>query len=176
MSFSDFSCRQNWSKECEDALNEQINLELEASMYYLSLSSYFGRDDIALEKLDKLYYKNCEEERTHAKMFIDYQNKRGGIVELKQINKPNIEFKNKNLLDVLESFKIVLNLEKKVNDSLLKLHEIADKNNDSQFCDYLEGNFLNEQVDAISEISKNITKLQQFGNNTHAIWAFLETF
>ena len=46
-----FKCRQNWCVECENKLNKQISLELLASHQYLYLSSYFGRDDIALKNL-----------------------------------------------------------------------------------------------------------------------------
>ena len=43
-------CRQNWSENCEKALNIQINKEYQASLNYHHLSSYFGRDDIGLDK------------------------------------------------------------------------------------------------------------------------------
>lgn len=34
--------RQNYSTECEDALNKQINLELQASYVYLSMVSLYS--------------------------------------------------------------------------------------------------------------------------------------
>ena len=56
-----------------------------------------------------------------------------------------------------------LALEKKVNESLLKLHEIADKNGDAQMCDFLESHFLTEQVQAIKELTDHITNIRRVG-------------
>merc|ERR1712137_1071170 len=42
------SARQNFAKESEDALNQQINAELSASYVYRSMTAYFDRDDVAL--------------------------------------------------------------------------------------------------------------------------------
>merc|ERR1712080_724063 len=39
---------QNYHEECEALLNKQINMEFYASYVYLSMASYFARDDIAL--------------------------------------------------------------------------------------------------------------------------------
>merc|ERR1712215_412696 len=40
--------RQNYHEECEALINKQINMEFYASYVYLSMASYFARDDIAL--------------------------------------------------------------------------------------------------------------------------------
>lgn len=96
---------------------------------------------------------------------------RGGIATLDTISNPTIEFNTDN--KVLEAFNFVLLLEKTVNNSLLDLHKISDTNNDPQFGDYLEGEFLKEQVEAISELSKYITQLEFIGNNNYGIWEFV---
>jgi len=57
---------------------------------------------------------------------------------------------------------------------LLELHQVADEQNDPQFADYLEGEFLNEQVESISEISKSISMIERFNGDQHAIWNFIE--
>ncbi len=56
-----------------------------------------------------------------------------------------------------------LALEKKVNQSLLDLHALASKHSDAHLADYLEGEFLGEQVDAIKEYGDMITKLKRAG-------------
>merc|ERR1711971_192632 len=40
--------RQNYHEDCEALINKQINMEFYASYVYLSMSSYFNRDDQAL--------------------------------------------------------------------------------------------------------------------------------
>ena len=57
-----------------------------------------------------------------------------------------------------------LELEKSVNESLLKLHEVATKADDPQMTDYLEGEFLKEQVEANKEISDLITMMKRAGD------------
>lgn len=63
----------------------------------------------------------------------------------------------------LEAMQMALSLEKEVNQSLLDLHVVGDNHGDSQFMDFLEGEYLKEQVDAIKEISDHITQLKRVG-------------
>ena len=69
-----------WSDACEEELNKQINIELDASQQYLSLYNFFLRDDVGLINIAKYFLKASEEEREHALKMIEYQNKRGGKV------------------------------------------------------------------------------------------------
>ena len=167
------SSKQNWSIECENELNEQINREYTASLNYHYLSSYFNNDSQGLTKLAN-YFNTCSlEERTHADELMKYQNKRGGTVVLKGILNPNVEFKTDN--EVLESLQIAFNLEKEINHYLLELHKTADSNEDPQFSDYLEGTFLDEQVESIYKLTQLINKLKKIGNdNYHNIWHFID--
>merc|ERR1712156_1175676 len=57
-----------------------------------------------------------------------------------------------------------LELEKTVNQSLLDLHSKAGDKGDAHLCDFLEGNYLNEQVDGIKEIGDMITKIKRAGD------------
>merc|ERR1712026_369764 len=149
--------RQNYKEDCEALVNKQINLELHASFVYMSMASYFDRDDVANYGFSAYFKKNSDEEREHAEKFIKYQNKRGGRVVFQDIAKPStMEWGTP-----LEAMEAVLELEKTVNQSLLDLHKAAD--GDTHLCDFLEANFLDEQVDAIKEISGWITKLKRNG-------------
>ena len=165
------NCRQNWSTKSEEALNLQINMEYYASLSYHVLSNYFDRDDVGLDKLVEYYKKASLEEREHADKLMVYQNMRGGLVKLGSISINNVELHQPN--DILDSFKMALQLEKDVNEHLLNLHKVASDENDPQFCDYLEGEFLKEQVEAISEISKTISILERFKGDQHAIWNYV---
>ena len=167
------NCRQNWSIECEEQLNVQIISEYEASLAYHYLANYFNRDDIGLKKLVDFYNKASLEEREHADKLMEYQNMRGGIVKLSNICVREINLEKPN--DILDSFKLALELEKYINQKLLDLHKVADSSEDPQFSDYIEGNFLNEQVESISQISKIISILERFNGDQHAIWNFINT-
>jgi ferritin heavy chain len=166
-------CRQNWSTKCEDALNQQIKVEYQASYHYHLLASYFYRDDIGLNKLGNYFNEASLEEREHADKLMRYQTKRGGIVKLNAIPVPSLELQKKT--HVRDAFELALTLEKSVNEQLLKLHGIASEENDPQFSDYLEGDFLEEQVDAISDLSKKISQLELIGEDGHGIWEFVNS-
>merc|ERR1711976_343336 len=92
-------------------------------------------------------------------MGTEYQNKRGGRLVLKPIAAPKQEWSS-----ALEAVEDALALEKDVNEKLLRLHAIADAANDAQMTDFIEGNFLNEQVDAIKHLSDMITNLKRVGD------------
>merc|ERR1711915_610425 len=141
--------RQNYHAECEAGINKQINLELYASYVYQSMAFYFDRDDIALQGFHKFFKKSSEEEREHAEKLMKYQNKRGGRVVLQAIQKPDRDEWGTGL----EAMEAALALEKTVNQSLLDLHAIAGSHNDAQMCDFLENEYLEEQVESIKELS-----------------------
>ncbi|RNA39700.1 soma ferritin-like [Brachionus plicatilis] len=151
--------RQNFHQESEAALNRQINIELTASYVYHSMAFYFDRDDVALPGFYKFFKSSSDEEREHAEKLMKYQNKRGGRVVLREVAKPEKDEWGSGL----EALEAALELEKKVNQSLLDLHELASKNNDAHLTDFIEGEFLDEQVESIKQISEMITKLKRAG-------------
>ncbi|RNA26745.1 ferritin [Brachionus plicatilis] len=152
--------RQNFHEASEKAINDQINLELTASYVYQSMAFYFDRDDVALPGFSKFYAHNSEEEREHAEKLMKYMNKRGGRIVFKDVKRPERDEWGSGL----ESLEAALDLEKKVNDSLLKVHAIASENNDAHLADFLESEYLEEQVHAIKELGEMISKLKRAGN------------
>merc|ERR1712186_34460 len=72
--------RQNYHEDCEALINKQINMEFYASYVYLSMSSYFNRDDQALHGFAEHFKKESGEERAHGMKLMEYQTKRGGRV------------------------------------------------------------------------------------------------
>lgn len=150
--------RQNFSKATEDALNAQVHAELSASYVYTALAAYFGRDDVALPGFKKFFEHNAEEEREHAQKFIDYINMRGGRVSFSAI--AQCEKAEWTPLQALEN---ALALEKAVNQKLLDVHAVASDAKDPQLTDFLEENFLEEQVEAIKKLADLITNLKRVG-------------
>ncbi|ESO89336.1 hypothetical protein LOTGIDRAFT_183389 [Lottia gigantea] len=151
--------RQNFHLESEAGINRQVNMELYASYTYQSMAFYFDRDDVALPGFSKFFKSSSDEEREHAEKLMKYQNKRGGRVVLQDIKKPERDEWGSGL----EAMQVALQLEKSVNQSLLDLHAVAEKHNDSQMQDFLEGEYLKEQVDSIKEISDYVTQLKRVG-------------
>lgn len=53
--------KQNFSNVVEDALNQQISLEMTASQTYLAIAAYMGSDTVALPGLEKYFHEQSEE-------------------------------------------------------------------------------------------------------------------
>ena len=98
---------------------------------------------------------------------------RGGEVLLNNIVLDKLYYlEGSGKSDVKRSFEIALDLEKQVYNSLLQLHKAAEDANDPQFADFIESEYLEEQVEAISEIEKYISMLVRIGEDGHGIWEF----
>eukprot|EP01095_Lingulamoeba_sp_RSL-Kostka_P018300 TRINITY_DN99_c0_g2_i1.p1 TRINITY_DN99_c0_g2~~TRINITY_DN99_c0_g2_i1.p1 ORF type:complete len:171 (-),score=84.07 TRINITY_DN99_c0_g2_i1:101-613(-) len=151
--------KQNFSDACEKGLNDQIHAELSASYQYLAMAAYFQRYDVALDGFHAYFKAASDEEKEHAEEFMAYQNKRGGRVDLTPLDAPKMEWETP-----LEALEDALALERTVNQKILDLHAIADESNDPQMQDFLEGTFLNEQVDAIKELGDKITNYKRCGD------------
>merc|ERR1711970_126949 len=152
--------RQNYHEDCEALINKQINMEFYASYVYLSMRSYFNRDDQALHGLAAHFKTESGEERAHGMKLMEYQTKRGGRVVFQDIAKPTtMEWGTP-----LEAMEAALELEKTVNQSLLDLHKVAGDKGDGHLCDYLESEYLGEQVEGIKAIGDLITKMKRAGD------------
>merc|ERR1719262_204447 len=149
--------RMNFTKESEDATNAHIVKELFGSMSYLAMHAYFDRADVGLPGFAKWAHENSEEEKEHAEKLVKYLNKRGGKYVPESIPKPA----RSEWSSALEALEYARTLEVAVNDSLLALHTTAE--GDPTFQDFLESEYLGEQVDAINDISKLIRKLMRTG-------------
>ncbi|KAG2328851.1 hypothetical protein Bca4012_021523 [Brassica carinata] len=163
--------RHLYSPECEAAVNEQINVEYNVSYVYHALYAYFDRDNVALKGLAKFFKDSSVEERDHAEMLMEYQNKRGGRVKLQPMVMPQSEFDHAEKGDALYAMELALSLEKLVNEKLLNVHSVASKNDDVQLADFIESEFLNEQVEAIKKISEYVAQLRRLGKG-HGTWHF----
>ncbi|XP_071722510.1 ferritin-1, chloroplastic-like [Rutidosis leptorrhynchoides] len=163
--------RQKFVDECEAAINEQINVEYNVCYMYHAMYAYFDRDNVALKGLAKFFKDSSDEEREHAEKLMEYQNKRGGRVKLHTIVPPPSEFDDVEKGDALCAMELALSLEKLVNEKLLALHAVADRNNDPQLADFIESEYLSEQVDAIKKISDYVSQLRRVGKG-HGVWHF----
>ncbi|XP_071445545.1 soma ferritin-like [Hetaerina americana] len=160
--------RQNFHIDCEDGINKQINMELYASYVYLSMSHYFERDDVALKGFEKYFSKASDDEREHAQKLMTYQNKRGGRIILKGISAPPKD----DWVSAEEAMTAALDLEKTVNESLLNLHRIATAHGDANFTDFLETEYLQEQVESIKEIADQLTNIKRVGTTGLGIYLY----
>jgi ferritin len=110
--------------------------------------------------LAKHFREEADEELKHTRLFIDYQNRRGGTVNVTEVPEINI---NPILISenkVIASYKFALDLEKKTYNALKELHE---KCNDPQLQDFVE-TMLEEQLETQKKISDTVQRLVMGGN------------
>ncbi|KAH6837085.1 ferritin 2 [Perilla frutescens var. hirtella] len=167
----DSLARHVYSDRSEAAINDQINVEYNVSYVYHAMYAYFDRDNVALKGLAKFFKEACIEEREHAEKFMEYQNKRGGKVKLQWMMMPISDYDHLEKGDALHAMELALSLEKLTNEKLLNLHKVADENNDAQLADFIESEFLAEQVESIKKISEYVAQLRRVGKG-HGVWNF----
>ena len=168
----------SWHSENNNLVQEQINLEYKASLTYHYLFYLLNCSEYALDNIANYFNSQSLEEREHANIFIKYLNKRGGIIcSLSPKEYHPIDIEKSSIYSLLNSvFKIALNLEIEIYDHLMKLHKSGTETNDPQFCDFIESNFLEEQIESIDQFKRYLTQINQCGDNNYAIWDFNNNF
>ncbi|XP_072463444.1 ferritin light chain [Notamacropus eugenii] len=148
--------RQNFSSEAEAAVNRLANLYLQASYSYLSLGFYFDRDDVALPRVSRFFRELAKDKREGAERLMRLQNQRGGRVLLQAVQKPAQDEWGRSL-DAMEA---ALNLEKGLNQALLKLHALGSSQGDPHLCDFLESHYLGEEVKLLKRLGDHLSTLR----------------
>jgi ferritin len=130
------------SDEMNAALNEQIGHEFGSSLEYVALATYFDSDN--LPALAAHYYRQAEEERSHAMRIVKYVVEAGGCVEIPAIAKPRKDFQSAE-----EVAQFALDSEVELTKRINHLVELAIKE-----ADYITHNFLQwflaEQLEEVS--------------------------
>ena len=162
--------RMTWHSEAEEVLNDHVILEHSAAIQYQALYAYFARDAVNLKNTAKFFQESADEEWGHAAALMAYQIKRGGKVEIKAVDAPVHDFPGTDTkADVRVAFEGALAMEKKVYDSLLRLHNICGTHNDRSCQDYID-DYLADQIHAIDQIARYVADLNRIGTDGHAIW------
>lgn len=138
------------SKDLNDAINEQVGHELHASHQYVNIAAFF--ETFPLKKLAEMFYKQAEEERTHAMKFIKYVVDAGGEVKVPAVGAPVHTFKT-----VEEAVKLSLDWELEVTRRINALMEIAVAQKDYMGQDMLRW-FVTEQLEEVSTMD-NLLKV-----------------
>lgn len=109
--------------------------------------------------MHKFFIQASAEEREHAEKIMKYMNKRGGAIILSSVPEPIPCFQSS-----LAALKHALQMEMEVNQHLLDLHTLAGKESDPNLCDFIEANFLQEQVDGQKVLADYIRQLERAQN------------
>ena len=99
------------SETIEKALNEQIQLEANASMKYLAMATW--AEVIGYNGVAGFFYSQSEEERIHMLKLVKFVNERGGTAHIPSLDAPKSTFK-----DLHELFSVFLASEEAVTESI----------------------------------------------------------
>jgi ferritin heavy chain len=146
-------------------INEQIQLELHASISYLAMAAHFGRDDVSMKGFRKFFMDSSNEEKEHADKLVDYLNSRNGHLASLTVQMPIVYNGDKSGKHAL---KHALELEKNVTKHLMELHSLASKLPDVHLVDTLESGLLREQVESIRKLTGLIARIENMGTESVA--------
>jgi ferritin len=139
-------------KALVDAINTQINFEIESAFIYYAMKNYFSRQ--SLMGFENWFDVQFREEMDHAQKFINYLNDLGEHVEIRNWPAPQNEFGS-----ILEVFETSLAHEKKVTKKINGLMRLANENNDFAAVALLQW-YVTEQVEEEKNFSELIDKLK----------------
>lgn len=150
------------SKELEKALNEQIAMESYASFAYLSMASWMENE--GFEGTAMFLYQQSDEERMHMLKLFHYVNEVGGYALAPSIKAPPVKFKS-----YADVFAAILEQENKVTDSIHKLVNLANKENDHTTFNFLQW-YVAEQREEEAQFRSILDKLKILGKDGSGLY------
>ena len=144
------------------ALNGQLNSELYASYYYLSMSAYFHA--INLTGFASWMRTQAQEELMHAMKVYDFINDREGEVALTTIAAPKRQWDNSQA-----AFEDAYQHEKAVTAQIYDLVDLSLKERDHATNTFLQW-FVTEQVEEEATASDIVNKLKLVGNDGNGLF------
>ena len=145
------------SDKMNAALNQQIGNELSASMQYIAIAAYFDAEDLL--ELASHFYRQSEEERTHALRFVKFVVEAGGAVEIGAIPQPQNRF---SLAE--EAIQKALDGEITVTRQINALVDLAVQETDHITNNFLQW-FVTEQLEEVSSTSTLLKIVQRAGED-----------
>ena len=148
-------------KKVQDALNAQINLEMDSFYSYLAMAAHF--ESASLPGMANWMRMQSEEERVHAMKLFDHMIDRGGQVSLSPIAQPKLTYDSP-----ISVFEAALGHEQKVTGAINALYSLAQAENDYASQVMLQW-FINEQVEEEKNAMTAIDQLRMAGNDASAL-------
>ncbi len=145
------------SKKLVDAINEQITYELYSAHLYMSMESFALAKN--LTGFAVWLRVQAEEEKLHARFFMDFLSKTGNRFLMSEIMAPPSDFAS-----IHDVFGVGLEHEKLVTSRIHALCALADQEKDYAAASFLKW-FVDEQVEEESNFSDIYGKIELVGES-----------
>lgn len=146
-------------------LNEQIGHEFQAKMQYLNIAAYFDAED--LPQLAQFFYRQADEEDTHAMKFVHYLVDADCEVKIPAIAQPKFNFET-----AAETVDLSLEWEQTVTSQINQLMKMAVAEEDHATQEFLRW-FVTEQVEEEATMRTLQRTFQRAGDNLLWVEDFL---
>lgn len=150
------------SKKIEEVINAQINAELWSAYLYLSMS--LDAEVKGLKGVSSWFYVQFQEEQAHARIFMNYINSRGGVVELKPIDAVPTSWGS-----VTEWFAETLKHEQLVTSLINNIAAVAYEERDFASMNMINW-FIDEQVEEEDSVNEIISSLELLGDSKNGLY------
>ena len=143
------------SDQLIQAFNQQIGNEMGASMQYIAIASYF--DSETLPQLARFFYRQSEEERTHAMRFVKFINDVGGRVRVPALPAPQSDFGSAE-----DAVAKALAWEEEVTRQIYDLVEVAKADRSYVGVRFLDW-FVEEQLEEVTTMNDLLSVIRRAG-------------
>ncbi len=140
-----------------DPLNAQILSEFTAHAQYIAIAVYF--DDQTLPELANFFYRQADEEKEHAMMFVKFMLDTGVKPTIPAIPALQNEF-----ADAAAAVQLALDQELLVTDQINTLVLLANEHKDNVCHQFLQW-FVTEQVEEVSSMTDLLNTIAHSGGN-----------
>lgn len=156
------------NKRSVEAMNDQILSEFFASAQYVAIAVYF--DGEALPDLAQFFYRQAEEERTHAMKFVHFLLETGAKPVIPGTPAIRNEFSS-----AADAVQFALDQEMKVTDQINNLVRIAVEENDFTSNNFLQW-FVNEQVEEVDTMTTLLQTIKHANGNMLLVEDFVRRY
>ena len=148
----------------EKALNKQIEIEANASQFYLAMASW--AETKGFEGVANFFYRHSDEEREHMLKLIKYINERGGHAIVPPLTKPP------KLFECLSHiFQDLLNHEIMVTKEINKVVDICLKDKDYTTHNFMQW-YVAEQIEEEALARLILDKLKLIADDKGGLYLF----
>ena len=148
-------------QEIQDAINQQISIEMSSAYNYLSMAAYFDSENLSgFAHWCILQYK---EELNHAMRLFNYLLDRGGKVKLESIPAPKSDYNS-----VIEVFESALGLERQNTEAIDQIYQQAGELNDHATISHMQW-FIDEQVEEEKSVEEALSLVTRAGDDVHSL-------